>query len=99
MQGLVAHKFSHDAEAWSPGEIEILRIFGYVFLGSYRGLAVSGGSDQLAYRPFHIPIAFDKVSSQPVEKVGVGGPLALRAEIAGGVGDTPAKNGLPITKD
>ena len=68
-----------------------------MFLAGDGGLAVGGGGDHLLDRSLGVPSVVPEIGGQPVDQVGVGGPISLRSEVARGVGKPPAEDGLPMT--
>ena len=61
-----------------------------------RGLAVGGGGDDLAEEGLLAPALQHELDGQPVEKLRVRRPLALRAEVLDCADEAAAEEGLPV---
>ena len=80
-ESLVANVFGGESKAWPAGEEEV---FGIEFLECGRGggalLIGAGGHDEFD-EGLEIPAGFDEAEGEPVEEFGVGGVVALGAEV------------------
>ena len=91
-QGVVAHELGVEPEARLAGESAVVRDRAPgARARSARGLAVGGRGDEGPHHVLHVPAALHELDGQPVEQLGVGRPLALRAEVVEGAGEALAE--------
>ena len=65
------------------------------FWGESGSLGVGGGEGDPFYEMFRTPLVIHEISRKPVEKLGVGGEVALESEVLGRAGETLAEKLLP----
>jgi len=63
--------------------------------GGPRGLPVGGAGDQEPVEALQVPARAHELGGQPVEELGMTGPLALDPEVLDGLHDPRAEEELP----
>ena len=76
--------------------VEVDGVFFKVFGTGDGRLPVGCRGDHLLDRPLDVPAVFEEIGREPIDQVRMGGPIALRTEIARGVGQSPSEDGLPM---
>ena len=96
-EGVVAHDFGVEAVAGGAAEQAILGVGGEQFGADAGVLAVGGRGDDGLHEALHVPAFLLEGGGEPVEEFGMGGRLALRAEVVGGFHNAEAEELLPET--
>ena len=98
-EGLVAEHPGRHAVARAAREEAVLRVRGREFRAHAGGLAVGLARDEEPEEPLHVPSGVAEARGQPVQELGVDGPLALPPEILRRRGEADAEEHLPEAVD
>src|SRR3954452_6088136 len=94
---LVAYHFGAESHARTSGEPAVIGVSLGVGRSHMARLPVRGRGDDEANHRLRVPAAVHVACGQPIEQLGVGGRIALRAEVFACENDSAAEEAFPIT--